>query len=362
MIITKEQPVSNYTEFAGVDEREAAVIKDPTQFFELYKGDTKSLFTALNRMGEWSDDPNDMLPYMRSGWIGNEHGNSTEKDQFTQEETDAAMPILAHMGLTTELLPNPGEHFDQVVIVGGTMVANKRRIDLVKRALADGVEMDKVIFWVGQRPREARDGTNDELMSIEGRFAGEDVETNTWVQRKLANGSFEAANKWGLTETDLGRLAVNKVFGGDLQPYRIDLKVTDSNDPEQHLPQKLDGVPTRDITDYRFKTPEGQEIILMNAAAVKRGDAPARHTTRSCTEEWEKRFVPEEGARVLYITGNPHSIRTTQDTYKVLQDLGRTNVELVVAGTAPAEGTPIQSFLGEVARLIDNGSRVSVSV
>ncbi len=355
---TTEALTTQHEDFEGLDEREAAVITE-AKFFEPYKADLEELFQALGREGEWSDDPRDMLSYMRRGWIGQEHGNSTEKDQFTDEQITAAMPILERMGFTTELLPQSGEHFDQAIVVEGTMVANYRRTELIQKAIENGVEMDEVVLWAGQRPREARDGKNEELLSTEGRFAGHDVADNSWVKKQVELGNFEEDKQWGLTETAFGRLAVNKVFDGELMPHRIDLKLTDvtglsEEEKDAVLPKKLDGVPARDITDYRFKTPEGQEVILMNAAAVERGDAPARHTTRSCTEEWLERHAPAEGARVLYVTGNPHSLRTAQDTYKVLQELGRGDIELVVAGTSPAKTTTVQAYLGEVARLIDN--------
>lgn len=340
------------------DERESAVIRE-ARYFEPYKEELHELFVALGREHEWADNPEDMLSYIRSGWIGQEHGNSTEKDQFTDEQVAAAMPILEKLNLTSELIPEKGAKFDQTIVVAGTTTANYRRFQLTRDAREDGVELGEEIWLVGQRPREARDGTDEALLSPEGPYAGFDYSDNPWAERakQMIEESSEGDN-WKFTETDTARVALLKVIDAKAQPHRIDLNITSVNGEPTGQQTPVDGAPARFMTDYYYETEDGHEIILLNGAAVERknGDKvlPPRHTTASVTKEWLERHAPKENARVLYVTGNPHSLRTTQDTYKVLADMGRDDIELVVAGTTPAANSPIQTYLGEVARLIDN--------
>lgn len=346
---------SNHT---NIDERESTVIRE-AKYFEPYKDELRDLFVALGRQDKWSEDPtnSDFLSYMRSGWIGAEHGNSTEKDQFTEEQMEAAMPILEKLGLTTELLPDPSVEVEQTILVGGTMTANYRRTVLIQKAIDDGMNVGEVLCWYGQRPRESRDGKNADLAGTTGAYAGHDTSDNPWYKAHVAE-ALESDDPWALTETDFGRIALNKVTGGNLQPHKITLPLIEANGEPTGIMQahRKEGeeVPHREVLDYHFATDEGFEVVLVNNAAADRRDRPSRHTTKSSTVEWLERYAPSHGAKVMYVTGNPHSVRTAQDTYKILNELGRGDIELIVAGTGPAANSPIQSYLGEVARLIDN--------
>lgn len=348
----------NFEKQTNVDEREQAVIRE-AHYFKPYKKELHELFVALGREDEWSDNPLDMLSYMQKGWIGKEHGNSTEKDQFTDEEVAAAMPILERLNLTSELLPDPDEVFDQTIVVGGTTTANYRRLQLTKAARENGTELGDEIWLVGQRPREARDGSNEALLNPDGQYAGNDYSDNPWADhaKKMIEQSSEG-DSWKFTETDTARVALLKVVDNKATPHRIDLNISSVNGEPYGQQGSVDGAPARLATDYYYTVDGDHEIILLNGTAVERknGDKilPPRHTTASVTKEWLERHPPKQGAKVLYVTGNPHSLRTTQDTYKVLQDMGRGDIELVVAGTTPAANIPIQTYLGEVARLIDN--------
>src|SRR5271154_1295422 len=105
-----------------VDLREQEVITH-ARFFEPYKEDLKELVgilypNAVEGDGlQWSDDPRDMLPHIRERWIGREHSNSPDKDQFTEEQFAAAAPILARMGLFGETLPAPNTEFDDAIVL-----------------------------------------------------------------------------------------------------------------------------------------------------------------------------------------------------------------------------------------------------
>lgn len=350
-----------------VDPRETLIITEG-RFFEPYKAELHELFVALGREHLWSDDPRQLIGYIRTGWIGAEHGNNESKDQFTDEQIAAAMPIFAKLRLSQETMPPDNTHYDDVIIVGGTTQANYRRTKVFHDAKKKGVTASRMTAWVGQRPKEARDGTLEELLSTEGRFAGHDITSNPWVQEQLKlEWEADPQNPWTAqfaTETDLGRVATMKLSqnGADLHPYRIDLEVTDLQDPHSQLPPKLSytekgmeiDVPARLITDYRFTDGDGQEVVIMNAAAVNRGTSPSRHTTRSCTSEWLARHTPPSNARVLFISSNPHTLRTAQDAYAVLEESGRGDIQFHVAGASAPGNATVQLFLGEVGRLIDN--------
>lgn len=340
---------------SDLEARNHAAITE-ARFFEPNHADLHELFMALGRQEQWSDDPRDMLPYIRERWIGSEHGNSTAKDQFTADQVAAAMPILGRMGFSAETLPPDGAYFDDVIIVGGTAQANYRRTAVALSAINDhGVTADRITIWAGQRPREARDGTNAELLATEGRFAGADVSQDPWVQMLQSEGRLDEQNPWGLTETDSAIWMLKKQAGRlALSGANLDANTDIWRNPADRVPLP-DDVPSRIFESFEFQTDGGQPILVMNAAAVDRGEGrPRRHTTRSCAIEWLENHTPPQGARVLFVSSNPHTLRTAQDTYQVLREMGRGDIQLVVAGASAPGNATIQLFLGEVGRLIDN--------
>ncbi|MFZ1250739.1 MAG: hypothetical protein WAR37_04815 [Candidatus Microsaccharimonas sp.] len=357
----------------GIDERETLVIREG-RFFEPYKKELKEIFTALNREDKWSDDPADMLDYVRSGWIGGEHGNSETKDQFTPEEVAAVMPILERIGFAGELLPDPDAIYDQSLVVGGTTTANYRRRELTTAARHQGTQLGTEIWLVGQRPRVKLDGSGEELLGVEGRFGGNDISDNPWAAHarrviEASEGAFtnptdhDKQNDWLFTETDTARIALLKQNDGskkgNLSPHRIDLNLIKATGMEEKLlnPVKpINGAPARDTISYHFED-DGHETVLLYAPAVERrnGDKiiDPRPTTKSVTREWLTQIPPEKGAKVLYVTGNPHTLRTAQDTFQILREMGREDIQLEIAGTTPVANAPIQTYLGEIGRLID---------
>ncbi len=353
---------------AVVDSREQTVITG-SHFFEPYKEELHELVGVLygdNSDGlQWSDDPRDMLAYIRARWIGIEHGNDAAKDQFTPEQYAAAMPLFARLGLAAEMLPPAGTHFDDVIVLGGTTQANYRREAIAHKSIGElGITTERITLWFGQRLRFDRDGTKQDILSTLGRFAGNFIAKNPWVRRQLQTKRWEIGegdDPWEALfadETALGRAAMLKqIPGGETAaPHRIDLQVTDvtgAEDPTALVPTPAEGAPAQLITDYRFDV-DGQEIIIVNAAAVARKQGSPRHTTDSCTVEWLERHAPPENARVLFVTSNPHTLRTAQDMQLRLRECGRSDIELFVAGAGPPENPPIQLFLGEIGRLIDN--------
>lgn len=333
------------------DARETQVIRD-AKFFEPYKKELRELFSALGLSDRWSDDPtaNDFQSLL-AGMIGKEHGNSEDKLQFSDEQIDAAKPYLEQLGMMSEHVPPVGVVLDQTVVLGGTMAANYRRTELVEGAIDDGVAVGDVLYLYGQRPREKRDGTNEEIISTDGRFGGYDISNNPWFDA-YAKGALESDDPWAMTETHFGRVALNKVNNGNLVPRQINLPIVIVNGQSTGLAPKMPDVPARDVLDYDFVTDEGINITIMNTAAVARDGRPSRPKTKSTIGEWLERRAPAENAKVMLVTGNPHAIRQTQAAYQILQEYGRGDVELIVAGTSAPANTPLQTYLGEIAALI----------
>lgn len=235
-------------------DRELAVVRE-ARFFEPYKKELKELFAALGREDMWSDNPRDILPYVRAGWIGQEHGNSVDKDQFTDEQTVAALALLQDLGFASEQLPNEGDAFEQTVIVAGTTTANYRREGLVLQARENGVDIGTEVWLVGQRPREARDGTNEALLGSEGIYAGNDlteIPEAAHARRIIEESSGEGADPWKFTETETARLVFQKLIDPSLKPHRYDLNLVEVNGKSVSSYRPVDDAPSRDITDYHF--------------------------------------------------------------------------------------------------------------
>ena len=95
---------------SGLDSRQQETIRTG-RYFDLYKNELRELFVALGRENEWSDNPREMLAYMRAKWIGGEHGNAADKDQFSDEQIEAAIPVLNKLGLLQELRPQDGSEY-----------------------------------------------------------------------------------------------------------------------------------------------------------------------------------------------------------------------------------------------------------
>ncbi|HSX05916.1 MAG TPA: hypothetical protein VLF69_05580 [Candidatus Saccharimonadales bacterium] len=322
----------------------------------------RDMFTAMGRADRWSDDPTDpaFLQYLRQGLIGVEHGDRAKKDKFTPEEFAAALPYFRQFGLVDEKLPPDGAVFDHAFVAGGTTTALYRRIGTEETAVREhGVQIGEVNIAVGQRPREERDGTDEELLSTGGRLAGFDITADSWVQKSQKDGRWGEDNQWGLTETEQARIALGKRVAGALQPRRINLQLTDLQNPHDTLQPVFPGVPSRLVTSYEYTTPDGRAFKIMNAPAVERRQGDARPDTKSTAAEWLATCDVRPGARVLFVTSNPHADRMTRDFLLTLQQLGRGDIQVTVAATSASETATMQLYLGEIARMIDKDVRTN---
>jgi hypothetical protein len=218
------------------------------------------------------------------------------------------------------------------------MRLNLERWQFVKGLLdSDQMSANQIIFWAGQRNRYPKEGTDADLLDPVGRYAGSVVDHNRWVQKQL-----ETTNPFG-TETEMARLAMLKTFGGTVifRHARIDMESRGAG------VQK-----TRDILDVAFSVEGYPDMSLLNARAVDRPQGLARHTTASCVTEWLQSYNVEENARVLFVTGNPHTERTGAEATQILAETGRGDISLDPVGPAAHEAASLQLILGEVGRLL----------
>lgn len=342
---------------------------DSESFFKNHKDDLRQLFVIAGHEQEWSDDSTDqkLIDYIRQGWIGKEHGDKEGKDVFSDEQIDAMLPHLENLGITGEVLPNEGSRYESTIVLGATSAAVKRRDEVVTKAIEKGVDVGDVYYLLGERPRMDRDGTDEELLSSEGRLGGHDISENAWVQNRVIGGMEGRLRP--LTETDLGRIVVSKALDGNMAPYRIDLPIVSVDGVDTGIGKKLENtdLPHRELLDQHFKTDDGIERVIVNGDAVSRGaDRAPRPTTSSTVKEWLDRYPPEEGASVLVVSSNPHGERQLRAVREVLEEMKRSDVHVELAATSPpANFTKEQLInvgLGEAGRLIEqDNKRASVS-
>jgi hypothetical protein len=328
------------------------------RYFEPRQEQIKELVHALDRDDMWSDDPVMFLKYALPAWLGGEHGASADKDQFTAAQRAAAWPIINEMGMLRRVIaPEQGMVLDDVVVVGGTTPANYVRQREVHRAIDEsGLTVPGMKLWMGQRTRQPRDGSLEQLLNPDGPFPGNDISRNPWVMRTLEENGWANPDLWHAafgTETTLGRATMLKLLSGGelLMPHRIDYADTRGLQPLVYYDKGVrKEVPVRDVLDYHFRSDAGLDVVLMNAAAEPRELGIPRHTTARCTREWLDRYPPADGAVVGYATTNPHTTRTAMVTRQMLRDADRDDISLVPLGGEMIGASTIYVDLGEDER------------
>lgn len=334
-------------------------------FLETAGDDVQELLRALDRDEYASEDPHMLAKYMLPAWLGREHGASAEKDQFTAEQRARAWHVLNNTGwLRRIILPEYGLVADDAVMVGGVTQTNFYRQTEFHRAVdAQGLQAPTLKLWLGERPRQDRDGTLPLLLDPNWPKPGNDIRDNPWVRSEAATRDWNDPDRWEAafaTETEVGRATMLKlVHGGEqLLPYRISLPLADMHDPNSHLQQKLPYMEggerkrmrARQVLDYHYRTADGLEIVAMNAEAEEREMGPPRHTTASCTTEWLERYPPAQDANVVYLTSSPHAVRTARVTRRQLVAASRDDVNLWVVAAPMIQSGRIYVDLDEERR------------
>jgi hypothetical protein len=305
-------------------------------FFDDNEDTLYDLFTALGREDKWCDNPEALLPYTQAKWVGLDHGNSSEKDQFDPDQEAAAKDVLQRLGLQEQVLP-PAGRYEQIVIIGGMMRVNRERIKFMKHLIeTHEVQADQIVFWAGQRLRDNRDDAQVSAMDLKALSADE------WVQDELSRPTKPGYRSRFATETELARLAYLEHFS------HAELSRTNP----ATRPSLVDGIPDRNFASYTFTANGYPELTLMDCAAVERPAGPARHTTGSCATEWLEEVTLSDKAQVLVVAGNPHILRNIRDIRRATRQNERPDIELTVCGPAANPAASIQLYLGEVGRLL----------
>ncbi|QIS14003.1 FliM/FliN family flagellar motor switch protein [Nocardia arthritidis] len=324
----------------ATEDRRAAA----SAFLDRHRGHLRALFDILNV--PWHDDVAQLAATTARHWLGPEHGRIPA--DYTPAQRTRALALVDAMGLLSETLPVAGATFDETEIVAGTWKANDGRLHLVRRLRRErDCVLGPIKVWCGQRLREARDGTVDDIVD---RLVARDPKLleHPWVRAELARDPVDP-DPWGrpfATEYEIVIANAMAVFGGELT-FAATCPATG--------PATVAGVPRRTVLWQRFGTPDGMDLFVLNAAARHRPQGPARPTTASCAEEWLRHLPPAIGAQVLVVAGNPHTERTVGDVARVVRTARRGDLTIHSAGT-PALEQPrrLELCLGEIHRLLHN--------
>lgn len=270
-------------------------------------------------------------------WVRGDHAEPEAMPEVPMEKDALARDLYEQMGLVNDQ-PLPRGEYDQIIVLGAMQRANNARLKFLQESLENGAELaegGQIIMWGGPRPIHEK----IERPIIDQQLAQTTGLSNPWLQ-DVASGEVSVN-----TETDGLRLAASGLFNARRKPsvyFRLGSK--------EHPIQR-----------YTLESDIG-EIVLLNGEPVGREHGGSRHTTESCAEEWladsgmksdaYHQLSPRQGARVAFLTHNPHIIRTARDVQNVLERSGRDDVELAVAGAAAYSNARHRSFLGEIARLL----------
>ncbi|MBD0746750.1 hypothetical protein BG418_34555 [Streptomyces sp. CBMA152] len=294
----------------------------------------------------WYDGAEQLAAAAARHWLGPEHGRTIIS--CTPAQRARALELVGEVGLLEATWPQAGTAFDETDIVAGLWSANEGRLRLVRRLHDEhGCRTGPVKLWCGQRVREERDGSVDDIL---GRLAAADPRLlrHPWVRAELTRDPLDR-DPWQrpfATEYELAIAAALTVFGPGLT--LTDRRLATG-------PATLSGIPRRTVLWQELRTADGLALTVLNAAARHRPQGPPRHTTASCAEEWLAHLPPAVGARVLIISGNPHTERTLGDIARVARCAGRDDVILQAAGNgAPDRPWRLELCLGEIARLLHN--------
>jgi len=301
----------------------------------------------------WSGDLRCDASAAQRMWLGDEHGQLAAPCDARVLET--CVPLFRQMGLIDELHPAPETVFDQADLLGVTFEGNIARFKLLRHIESSlGCALGEVVCWFGQRLRDARDGTIDRIL-VRLEAMDTSLLDHPWIaaQRALDR---KDPNPWRrpfATEYELGLAAAFCVFGSKLELVDT-ARCTESS--------RISGVPGRTITHQRFRcTSRRGDFVMLNARAEQRvldgRTVEPRHTTLSSLRERLQTVPMPMGARIAFITGNPHAERTYVEAWREITAAGRDDVSLIPIATQAARSPDLStSCLGEIARILHNES------
>lgn len=307
-----------------------SLIADQAGFFDRHQ-------ESLQLLGDTLDLPEDTFATLESAvsatqpWVAGDHSRPLHHFSISPEQEPILHGLYQTLGLK-DGRPLPSGHYDQIVALGAIHLGNNRRISFLERMISEGgVTTDRVMLLGGQRPiypEKEKDDIEQNLESL--RQKGTE---DPWVRSVMAD---PGILRW---ETDLIRLAVADHIGRlvlDKLRFRIE---------------------NREIIEgYDFmwnRTP----VTLMHSLAASRPHGEPRHTTESCMADWLERESPPQNATVGFISANPHLERTYKSANYILRQHDRSDIRLVLGGSATPDTAGHGIYLGEVARNLYEDAR-----
>lgn len=304
-------------------------------FYERNRESLAEVFGVLGKPLDALDNLEDTV-LVTQEWTGGDHTRPNYEIDLTEEESKKLRGLYGALGLLDERQLPPG-HYEQIILLGAKQVGNNRRLDMIGRMLTSGqVTTDRMVWFGGERHKEP-----DEADMTARNFAelGQRSGTDVWTGRILKQ---PERVRW---ETDLIRLAGAAQLG-PLALKQLHLRVLDA----AAEPKKFVRIPDADpISHYELEW-NGTPVTLLHSQAVNRPNGEARHTSESCADDWLEIVPPAQGARVGFVTGNPHIERATRSVHAKLHKAGRDDVNFIGSGSAANPYQKHQIFLGEIAR------------
>ena len=263
-------------------------------------------------------------------WVKGDHTRPNNELVLTTNQSAALQPIFEAMNLKREAALPEG-NYDHLIVPGAVQLGNNNRIKFVKAAVEQGDIVTGDIVLLGGQRRV--------FGEVESHLLKEDLKTiheqgteDYWI-KALENKTEQL--QW---ETDFMRLAAIKHLGAlPLRQLHLRYLTAESTAPHDAIRQ------------YEF-TWRNMPLKLLHTLATSRPNGETRHTTESCVKEWVTSSEPVKGAVVGFIPSNPHRDRMARSCQRALVSVGRSDLELVVAGPASASGVGDQIHLGEIAR------------
>jgi|GEM_PF-4370148 len=297
-------------------------------FFERHQAGLAEVFDTLE-VPEAAKTDLDVAVEHTQPWIKGDHGRQGHIFNVATEASDRLYDLYAQFGQRDEV-QLPAGQYDEVLMLGGLQAGNRRRLNLLRRAMEDpDVQIDRIALLGGQRylfPEKEKDDLWDAVEGIGNRGG-------TWVEHAQR----QPADK--LWETDGIRLAAIEQLG-PMVLKRMDLRLYDISE-----------APEDPLAGYEFDL-NGTPVSLTHTLAVARPNGDKRHTTEACMVDWlERRHPgPEQAATIGFIAANPHIERMGRSSQAMLHANGRDDLQLVVAGSAAPASLGHGFFLGEIAR------------
>lgn len=250
-------------------------------------------------------------------WARGDHARPALPVEINSSQTEHLHRLHTAFGMkqAIELPPND---YDFLVILGGMHTGNHRRIAYAKEVLnKPGINVDRLVMLGGERGVYPE--SEDKLISENIELIKQSPQTDPLL-KKVIEGKTQITN-----ESDMLRLAASIQLGG------LVMKASSSH---RVLEFEWGGLP----------------VTLTHTKSVPRPLGDPRHTTEGCIADFVTRIKPRQAARVGFIATNPHTERTARSAGRIMESMGRQDIELVPAGPSALDTYSPALYRGEVAR------------